>query len=297
MAVALQLHDGIPLPEALERPRRALSRDAILMAWIGHRTGSLARALRLASAGRAPQFAAWSSVASRLSYLMLVILCAEGTSGFLLYFVLPKFERIFSDFGVPLPGVTLAVIHLSHAIMDYPEITVPVLLAQVVCLLFIPFSFGGWMNYRAPIFDRLLWRRHVALILRALSVVIEADKPIALGLETLAERYPARWVRRRLGRVHTDVRLGADWIDALWRAGVIRKNDADVLASAASVGNLAWACRELAETADRRQQLRIQVLAQGLFPLAVVAMGLAVAFLALGYFWPLITIIRSLTEQ
>ena len=93
------------------------------------------------------------------------------------------------------------------------------------------------------------------------------------------------------------MRLGADWIDALWRAGVIRKSDAEVLASAASVGNLAWACRELADTADRRQQLRIQVLIQALFPLAVVAMGLAVAVLALGYFWPLITILRSLIDQ
>jgi protein transport protein HofC len=91
--------------------------------------------------------------------------------------------------------------------------------------------------------------------------------------------------------------MGADWIDALWRAGVIRKNDAEVLASAASVGNLSWACRELADAADRRQQLRIQVLTQAIFPLAVVAMGLAVAFLAVGYFWPFITIIRSLTEQ
>lgn len=83
----------------------------------------------------------------------------------------------------------------------------------------------------------------------------------------------------------------------IWRAGVIRKTDAEVLASAASVGNLAWACRELAETADRRQQLRIQVLTQTIFPLAVVMMGLAVAFLAVGYFMPIVSIIRSLTEQ
>ena len=74
---------------------------------------------------------------------------------------------------------------------------------------------------------------------------------------------------------------------------MIRRSDAEVLASAASVGNLAWACRELADTAERRQQLRIQVLIQTLFPLAVIAMGLAVAFLCLGYFLPLVTLIRK----
>ena len=94
----------------------------------------------------------------------------------------------------------------------------------------------------------------------ALSVVIEANRPMATGLDILAEHYPTRWVRRRLAKVERDVRLGADWIDALWRAGVIRRSDAEVLASAASVGNLAWACRELADTADRRQQLRLQLI-------------------------------------
>ncbi len=89
---------------------------------------------------------------------------------------------------------------------------------EVILLLYIPFSFGGWMNYKVPIFDRLLTRRHTALIMRALSLVIESNKPIALGLSTLANHYPTKWVRRRLIRVETEVRLGSDWIDALWRA-------------------------------------------------------------------------------
>ena len=153
------------------------------------------------------------------------------------------------------------------------------------------------MNYKVPIFDRFFARRHSALVLRALSVVIEANKPIGLGLTILAEQYPAKWIRRRLAKVSTDVQMGADWIDALWRRGVIRRSDAEVLASAASVGNLTWACRELADTGERRQQLRIQVLVQSLFPLAVIAMGLAVATLCLGYFIPLVTLIRKLTDQ
>ncbi len=187
MLVVEQLNAGIPLPEALERPRRTLTRDAVLMAWIGHRAGRLARALRLASVARAAQFAAWSTIASRLAYLLLVILIAQGISGFLLYFIIPKFEAIFMDFGIPLPEVTIAVIRLSHTIFISGPLLLPIVVAEIACFLFIPFSFSGWMNYRAPIFDRLLHRRHAALVLRALSVVIEADKPVALGLEELAE--------------------------------------------------------------------------------------------------------------
>ena len=295
--VVAQLNAGKPLPEALEEPRRVVSRDATLMARVGHETGLLAPALRLIGGSRPAQVGTWSSIASRLAYLIIVMLVAESISGFLVYFIVPKFEAIFYDFGVSLPPLTIFLIQSSHFLVRYSPLAIPLYLAQIGLLLFLPFSFSGWMNYQVPIFDRFFARRHSALVLRALSVVIEANKPIGLGLKTLAEQYPAKWIRRRLAKVSTDVQMGADWIDALWRRGVIRRSDAEVLASAASVGNLAWACRELADTGERRQQLRIQVLVQSLFPLAVVAMGLAVATLCLGYFIPLVTLIRKLTDQ
>ena len=194
-----------------------------------------------------------------------------------------------------MPRITVSLIQFSHQVVQYSPIALPIMLAQIVMLLYLPFSFAGWMNYKLPIFDRLLRRRHAALVLRGLSVVIEANRPMATGLAILAAHYPTRWVRRRLAKAERDVRLGADWIDALWRAGIIRRSDAEVLASAASVGNLAWACRELADTADRRQQLRLQLLIQTLFPIAVILMGLAVAFLCLAYFVPIVTLIQRLT--
>lgn len=294
--VVAELNAGEPIHKALSYPFRVVSRDALLMARIGDETGRLAQALRLVGSGRAARVGAWGAMASRLTYLLVVVSVAEAIAGFQLYFIVPRFEAIFADFGVRLPAITLFVIETSHWLVRYAWLAFPLLLAQVGLLLFLPFSFGGWMNYQVPIFDRLMARRHTALVLRALSVVIEAGKPIALGLDIMAEQYPARWVRRRLVKVSADVRMGVDWIDALWRRGVIRRSDAEVLGSAASVGNLVWACRELAETAERRQQLRMQVLVQALFPLAVLALGAAIATLCLGYFVPLVTLIQKLSD-
>lgn len=296
LGVAAQLDDGQPLSEALESPYRVLSRDALLMVRVGQVSGLLGPALRLIGGSRQDRVNAWSSIASRLAYLLVIMMFAETISGFLLYFIVPKFEAIFADFRVPLPSITISLIHASHLLVRYGLLTFVICMAQLGLFLFLPFSFGGWMNYQVPIFDRLLARRHAALVLRALSVVIEANKPIGTGLYILAERYPAKWVRRRLARASTDVQMGADWIDALWRRGVIRRADAEVLASAASVGNLVWACRELADTAERRQQLRLQVLIQSLFPLAVLAMGVAVATICLGYFTPLVILIQRLSD-
>ena len=88
------------------------------------------------------------------------------------------------------------------------------------------------MNYDVPFFDRLLKRRHLALILRSLSLTVDSGKPIEQGLSILAGHYPTWWVRRKLIKVDEQVRHGESWIDALWRQGLIRPTDAEVLASA-----------------------------------------------------------------
>ena len=113
-------------------------------------------------------------------------------------------------------------------------------------------------------------------------------------MSTLANHYPTSWVRRRLRRVWTEVKEGADWIESLRRHRLIRASDADVLRSAAAVGNLAWALMELAETAERRLATRVQAFIQMLFPLIIVILGALVFFIGVAYFLPLVTLISRL---
>ncbi len=291
------LDAGTLLPEALKETPKAVSRDTVLMAWIGQVTGRLSQALRLADTARSSQLSLWMAISSRLAYLLGMLLAMQGIMIYLILWCIPRLEAILNDFGYRMPELTVSVIRLSRKLVDYGPISILLILSEMLLLFYVPFSFSGWMNYKVPFFDRLLIRRHAALVLRALSIVIESNQPIGLGLSTLANYYPTRWIRRRLVRVEKDVRLGSDWMASLWRAGILRKTDVEVLGSAASVGNLSWALRELAETCERRLALRMQAVAQTLFPLAIVMMGLVIGLFAISYFLPLVQIIGELADQ
>jgi type II secretory pathway component PulF len=296
MNLAAQLNWGCSLPEALERVPRVVSRDAVLMAHVGMETGRLPQALRAAASTRSSQLPIWTAIASRFAYLLALLLAIQTICGFLLYFIVPKFEAIFKDFGLELPPMTRGLIEASHMIIRYGLVTAWFPPLEILMLIFLPFSFAGWVNYDVPFFDRLLKRRHLALILRSLALAVEAGKPIEQGLTILASHYPTWWVRRRLIKVDEQVRHGGSWIDALWRQGMIRATDAEVLSSASEVGNLDWAMRELAETGERRLAYRFQAFIQTLFPLVVVGFGLVVFFLAVAFFAPLVDLIRRLAE-
>jgi type II secretory pathway component PulF len=218
-------------------------------------------------------------------------------SSFVLYFIVPKFEAIFKDFNTSLPQVTILVIDASHLLVRYGFITAFIPLIEIALLVFLPLSFLSWSNYTIPLFDRLLGRRHTALVLRSLALTVEGGKPIVLGLRALSQHYPTEWVRRRLLAVEKEVGQGADWIESLTQHGLIRPADADVLTSAAQVGNLDWALMELAETVERRLVTRVQMVIQTLFPLVVVMLGVAVFIMGMAYFVPLVALITELTRQ
>jgi type II secretory pathway component PulF len=297
MDLAARLNWGTKLPEAVERSRRLVSRDAVLLAWVGEAAGRLPRALRMAATSRTNHLPIWTAISARLAYILGLLLAMQTISSFVLYFIVPKFEAIFKDFNVSLPQVTILVVDASHLLVRFGFLTAPVVLAEIALLVFLPLSFLSWSNYTIPLFDRLLGRRHTALVLRSLALTVEGGKPIVLGLSTLTQHYPTAWVRRRLLAVEKEVGQGADWIESLTHHRLIRPADADVLTSAAQVGNLDWALFELAETAERRLVTRVQVVIQTLFPLVVVVLGMAVFIMAMAYFVPLVALITELTRQ
>ncbi len=297
MGLAAHLNWGTALPEALTRARQVVSRDAVLLSWIGQSSGLLPKALRMAANSRSTQLPIWTAIAARLSYILVVLFVMQVMTSFMLYYIIPKLESIFNDFGLPLPWVTVKIIDFSHFMVKFASPTLMLPFLELGLLIFIPFSFLAWGDYHVPFFDRLFRRRHTALVLRSLSLMVEGNKPVALGLSILATHYPTRWVRWKLIRAESDVRQGVDWIEALWRQGLLSATDAEVLTSASVVGNLAWALAELAETAERRLATRFQVFVETAFPLVVIAMGAMVFVMAVGYYIPLIHLIRRLTDQ
>ena len=95
MDLAAQLNWGTMLPEALERSRKLVSRDAILLAWVGQAAGRLPRALRMAATTRSNQLPIWTAM--RRGCLTSSGSCwpCRRSPRLSMYFIMPKFEAIF----------------------------------------------------------------------------------------------------------------------------------------------------------------------------------------------------------
>ena len=80
---------------------------------------------------------------------------------------------------------------------------------EILLLVFLPFSFAGWVNYDVPVLRPPAQEAaHGPDPPRSLSLFVEAGKPIEAGLSTLASHYPTWWVRRKLIKVDDEVQHG-----------------------------------------------------------------------------------------
>jgi len=292
LQLAERLERGESLPDAIDGVRRLVSPDARLLARAGHESGRLGQALRTTLSARSEVVSLRTGVAAKLSYLLGLLLIIQVIGGFCLYFIMPKYEAIFMDFGIDLPTVTKWVILVGRFFATF-FLLVPLL--TVILLVWMPFAVAGWTGLNVPILSRIFKRRHASLILRTLAPFVESGQPIARGMDMLADHYPTRWVRHKLTRAALRVHQGADWRASLAEAGLIREADREALSAATVVGNLSWAMSDLAEAAERRRRVRIEAWAQTLYPVGVVALGAVVLLVGVGFFMPLVTLIGRLS--
>jgi general secretion pathway protein F len=293
--VAECLDHGLSLPDALDFVPGSVSPQARLLARVGYDSGTLASALRDAATSRSARPTGWQSFGSKAAYFCLVLVVIQVISGFIFYFIFPKFEAIHRDFGMDLPAVTKILVSWGNWLRSW--FVLPILaILEGLLLIYVPLAFSGYAEFHVPFIDRLFLRRHSVMVLRCLAMIVEGGRPIDLGLQTLSRWYPATWVRERIAGVYLAVNQGHDWIGSLRAFGLIGGSDAALLDSARRAGNLPWALKELADGSARRLEYRLQVIGQIFFTLTLLALGVLVGFLAIAYFSPLVMLIQRLAS-
>jgi len=290
------LRSGLPLAEALDQVPQLLPPDVMLAVRLGMESGAPGPALRAAVRTFAEHDQAGRPTSrGDFAYLWILLLVLIGVVNFLMYWIIPKFKKIFEDFGSELPDLTVAVIEVSDFVMHYFYLFGPALFLLFWATLAIavndllsaldvrPLSLFGWMFPRRTMPD----------FLRNLSVVVEAGRPLSGAVSTMGRYYRSAAFRRRLLYIRNEVEQGVDLWDCLTKTGLLRASETTLLESARRAGNLPWALRAVADKIARGHLARIRTLLEIGRSTFVILIGVVVGFVFAGFFLPLIKLISE----
>ena len=297
--MAERLRAGVPLTE-LAVPQGLLPRSAAMQISAGIAAASLPDTLTntaVRSTRELSEDDESSNASGALIYPAAVVPIAFLIVGFVMYYIIPKFKKIFDDFGTELPQPTILLIQISDASLNFWYVfALPLFYIPFLIFLFVTMAeYYGWRVMLQSIFGRWFIRWHSPDVMRSLAQSISQDVPLDQALNAIAKHPGPLRLRERLTWAIDQLRAGSPTWQTLQTAGILRHFETIVLETAEQTGNLPWALETLATNIERRSAFRLQATLEILRPIVLIAMSLAVGFIAFALFLPLIKLLNDLS--
>lgn len=296
--LARRLREGVPLIE-IAVPQGLLPQGATLEIQAGLQAGRLHESLQAAAARHTKEVLESSENARFQLTLMhptVVLTAVVSIVGFLMYWIVPKFKKIFDDFGTDLPDSTKFLISTSDSFFNIALIIQPLLYIPLIIIVIMGFAeIHGWRAVTRRILGWLSVRPYTAELLRALAQSVSGQVPLPVALEKLNLASGSVLLHKRLTAVRVGIESGASCWNELSRQGFLTTREAVLLECAEAVGNLPWTLNAIADNLERRWTFRMYAVLEMFGPIVVLVLGFVVGLVAIAFFMPLVKLLNDLS--
>src|SRR3954453_5673758 len=245
-----------------------------------------------------------NKVKAAMIYPIIVMILAIAIMGFLLVFIVPRFEQIFKDMlgDKPLPGITIFVISVSNAVKDHWLIIIVLIAVPVVGMKVLGGKKGGRavidrIKLRAPLFGDLLRKTAISRFSRTLGTLVTSGVPILQALNITRETAGNQVIASAISQVHDSVKEGESIVQPLEASGAFPPMVISMIDVGEETGQLPEMLLKIAEVYDDEVDNSVAALTSLLEPIMIVFLALVVGTIVIALFMPLISIISGLQQQ
>ena len=251
-----------------------------------------------------------NKVVSAMFYPIIVLCIAVAIMGFLLVYIVPKFQQIFHDMlgDSKLPGLTEFVISCSNIAKSafWPPLNFLITAGVVfgVVVAYVAFStskfgrrFLDMTKLRAPVFGDLTRKNSISRFSRTLGTLVTSGVPILQALNITRETAGNVIVGEAIGKVHDSVKEGESIVQPLEASGVFPPMVISMIDVGEETGQLPEMLLKIAEVYDDEVDNAVAGLTSLLEPIMIVFLAVVVGTIVIALFLPLIEIIKKMSNQ
>lgn len=300
--ISESVEGGTTFSEALAQHPKAFNKLYINMVKAGELGGVLDVVL-----ARLAEFAEKSQrirgkVTSALVYPVVVLIIAVAIVGFLMVFIVPKFEAIFKDMlgGRPLPWITETIVGLSRFVQSNILLLLGILVAAVVGIRFLLRAPGveavvDRYKLRMPLFGDLMTKTSVARFSRTLGTLVSSGVPILQALQITRDTAGNLRVSAAIENIHDNVKEGESMVSPMEASQIFPPMVVSMVQVGEETGQLPDMLTKVADVFEEEVDTTVAGLTSLLEPVMIVLLALIVGTIVVALFLPLITIIQDLT--
>jgi type IV pilus assembly protein PilC len=302
--VADEVEGGGSLSEAMAKFPKAFDKLYVNMVNAGEAGGVLDLILsRLADFMEKAQKLK-KKVVGAMIYPAVVISIAVGMVTMIMIFVVPSFQKIFSDFKVDLPGITQFLVDMADWLgpgFGWAYILFSPLGAFGLYKL-INMSEGGRyaldvVKLKIPILGAIVGKSAIGRFTRTLGTLISAGVPILEAINITKETCGNEVFSRALAKVHDAIREGESMAEPLRSTKVCDAIVTNMVDVGEETGDLDKMLMKVADNYDNDVDVLVGSLVSVLEPVMVVVLGGIVGFIVIAMFMPMVTLIGSQSSK
>jgi len=290
--VGTDIEAGSTLSQALAKHPRVFSVLFTAMVKAGEESGALPSVLaRLGDYLEARDALANKIKAASAYPAFIAGFFVIAVAGIML-FLIPQFEKIFSDFALDLPPITKFLIGTSRFIGNN-------LLWEFLLLAIGAYLFWRWkgtpagrhkideLMIRAPVMGKLVLKASVARFSRTLGTLMQNGVPVVSALEIVGQTSGNLVVKEAIDNVMVGVVNGATISEKLAESPVFPKMVVSMVAAGEGSGSLPQMLDKISDFYTREVDAAIAGLTSMIEPALIVGLGGIVTVVVLAIYLPI----------
>ena len=241
-----------------------------------------------------------NKVKGAMIYPTVVLFAAVGITGFLLTYVIPKFQQVFTDLlgDAQMPALTQFVIDLSEWVKAYWYIVIAGAAALWILKKVVGMTPAGAYLYdvisiKTPVTGTLIKRTAISRVTRTLGTLLASGVPILQALVIVRDTTGNRVVSRALQNVHDSVKEGESMSEPLAQSGVFPPMVVSMVEVGEETGALSDMLTRIANTYDDEVDNAVAGLTAAIEPALIIVLAVIVGTIIVAMFMPMIKIISS----
>jgi type IV pilus assembly protein PilC len=297
--VVEDIESGSTLSEAMAKHPKAFDRLYCNMVKAGEAGGALEAILQRLADFKEKSQTLKRRIKGAMVYPVVVIFVACVIVGFILYFIIPRFEAIFADFGVDLPGMTKFLIKASHFVVQklWVVILSPIIIWIIIKLLYRNRT-GAYVLDRiwlmVPVMGAIIEKSTVARTMRTLGTLVQSGVPILESLNIVRDTAGNAVFERAFTRIYESIREGETIAQPLRESRIVDDIVVNMIDVGEETGDLDTMLNKIADNYDEEVEVLVESLVSLLEPIMIVVLGGIIGFIVIALFLPLIQLISKL---
>ncbi|MDH4426139.1 MAG: type II secretion system F family protein [Acidovorax sp.] len=273
---------GTPLSRALGGHRELFSDFYINMIRSGEASGQMSAVMDRLVEHMERQRALRENVISATIYPAILLVVALLSLVAMLGFVVPQFEKLFTDMGDALPLPTRLVMALGQGFTQYGLlilIILSVLVTLMIRWLKSPSGRFWWESrlLRLPLVGGLVLKYQLTLFSRSLGTLIGNGVPMLTALHIATETVGNAVLQKALQRVAPIVKEGGKVVHAIAATGAFEPLAVNLIRVGEETGRIGPMMLELSNILNRDVEIGIKRLLTLVEPVLILVLGVLIA--------------------